>query len=163
MDAIARVLVAHEGKDVRRLHPQHGIWQIVWPGLIARSRRARIARVQTCRAEVLRELFSTGLPRFIRHPDPPKDYDVPGRWEPRGDDTWVAPSGFQPGDRASASWFALGCWVAYAAPRPADEPWPDVFRLSAEDVLQWTSAHGVRAAVGSFHDDDEWRVVVVPG
>jgi hypothetical protein len=158
--SIASLLAAQDGRDVRRLHPEHRVWQLTWPGVFARSRRARIAGLQTCRAEIARKLGSMGSPRFIDHPDPPADYDVPGHWECVGGQTWRIPAECAFEDRASAAWLALGCWVVYAAPDPVTEPWPDMFRLPPEELMQWIEARNVRAAIASFHDDDEWRIVV---
>jgi hypothetical protein len=159
MATILSVLSAYEGADVRRLHPQHGIWELVRPGFFARSRRARIARFEACRAEVLRELLAAGSTTFIEHQDPPSDGSVPGRWRSASERTWIVPSGFSAEERATALWLASGCWFFYEAPRAAGEPWPDVFRLPPETVIRWLAAHEVRAAVASFHDDAEWRVM----
>lgn len=94
MHPVATILVARECRDIRRLHPQNDVWQVVWSGLLSRSRRARMARVESCRADVLRELLSGGPLTFIQHEDAPKDYDVPGVWVSHGDKTWVVPPAF---------------------------------------------------------------------
>jgi hypothetical protein len=109
--------------------------------------------------ELLRALFASDAPSFVQHEDPPQEYEVPGSWHPQGDKTWAVPSGLELDDRAFLSWLSLGCWVAYSASRPV-LTWLDVFHVSPEEVMQWIRARGVLAAISSFHDDDEWRVIV---
>ena len=162
MLAITKVLVAHEGKDVRRVHPEHDVWHLSRPGLIARLRHARISSLEACRSELLRQLFAWDLPTFIYHPDTPADCEVPGHWHSQGDKTWTVPSGFTAENNATSSWLALGCWTAYVA-REAVGSWPDIFRRSPDDIILWARTHGVRAAIVSSHDDDEWRVVLAAG
>jgi hypothetical protein len=160
MDALTELLIAQDGRDVRRLHPGLGVWHLARPGLLARSRGPRIARLEACRREVLRGIFAPESDVFILHPDPPTDYDVPGRWGPVADQTWLVPDASALEGAAAAAWLALGCWVVYAAAHAVTEPWPDMFRLPPGKTDRWITAHRVGAAICSLHDDDEWRVVL---
>jgi hypothetical protein len=159
-DAIRDLLIAHEGQDVRRVHPGFDVWNLARPGLLASPRRDRLSRFEACRAALIRALLSTEPARFIQHPDPPGDYDVPGDWQPHSPHIWRVPDAFDPRDRTLAAWLALGSWVAYAAPRAIEDAWPDVFRQAPDVVLPWIRTHRVQAAICSFYDDDEWRVLL---
>jgi hypothetical protein len=160
MHPVAAVLVASEGEDVRRLDPASDVWHIAAPRLFAKSRSARVAQVEACRAATFSALISSMPQVFIQHEDPPDDYGIAGPWVASAAKTWAIPAGFAMDDPASAGWLALGCWTVYAARHPITEPWPDVFRIPPAAAMQWLKAHDAQAAICSWHDDDEWRVIV---
>src|SRR5262249_13455356 len=133
------------------------------PRLLARRRRQRQEGVQACRAEVLAAFLGAGAPAFLSHPEPPAEYDVAGDWQPAGPSTWGVPPGCDPQERAARGWVATPrAWCLYLASAPIDEPWPDVSRCGAAELLAWMQARSLRALVASFHDDVEWVVVFRP-
>jgi hypothetical protein len=159
MNAIVAALIEQEGEDIRRVRPGYDEWHLARPGLVASFQRGRIDRFEACRAEVFRAVLASELPVFIEHQDPPREYDVPGDSVSQDHDTWRVPPGFAVDEAASAAWLALGGWVIYTAPDAIHDSWPDVFRLSPDVLVEWIRTRGIRAAVCSFHDDDEWRVI----
>jgi hypothetical protein len=163
MDTIAAALIEHEGDDIRRVHPAFDVWQLARPGLVASFQRGRIDRLEACRAEVLRALLASESPIFIEHQDPPREYDVPGDWVSHDQNTWRVPPGFAFDEPASAAWLALGNWVVYTASHAIHDAWPDVFRTTPDILVDWIRSRRIRAAICSFYDDDEWRVIVAAG
>jgi hypothetical protein len=154
------ILCRWEGEDVRRRDPALLVWDLGQPGLFARHRRRRREAVAACRREVLTTLLCRAAPVFLMHPEPPKEYQVPGDWQPAGEATWLVPPDFDPNYAAGKRWLSLGDWTAYSAPGPAPGKWPDVFRCRAAELLAWMSAKSVRVLVESFHDDTDWVVAL---
>lgn len=159
MTDLRATLTENEGEDVRRLDPLHPIWEIRGPGLLARNKKDRLAKVVACRSAVWRALLSSGRHAFLRHHEPPGEYEVPGSWEPHGGNTWMLPAGFNPAERNTSSWLSLGEWMGYAAAAPLDET-PGLFAMAPERVVEWAVHHQVAVAIDSFSDDAEWRVFV---
>jgi len=77
-------------------------------------------------------------------------------------DCWRAPTGFDPGEAATQGWLALGGWIAYRAASPCCES-PDLFSMTPAQAVGWATENGIAAAIQSFHDDQDWRVVVGAG
>jgi hypothetical protein len=154
------VLCRWESGDIRRRDPALLVWDLGRPGPFARHRRQRREAVTVCRREVLTTLLGWGGPVFLRHPEPPKDYKIPGNWQPADEATWLVPPDFNPDDAGGKHWLSLGDWRFYSAPGPAQGKWPDVFRCRAADLLAWMSARSVRVLVESFHDDTDWVVAL---
>ena len=156
------ILRRSEGENIRRRDPALLVWDLRRPGLFARHRRQRREAVTACRQQLLTTLVVWDGPVFLMHPEPPKEYKVPGNWQPAGEATWLVPPDFNPGDAAGKHWLSLGDWSLYSAPGLVQGKWPDVFRCRAAELLDWMSGKSVRVLVESFHDDTDWVVAVRP-
>jgi hypothetical protein len=157
-ERIKEILRRWEGADIlRRRDPALPVWDLRRPGRFARQRRKAVA---ACRRELLTTLLGSGGLVFLRHPEPPEQYDIPGNWQPAGKATWLVPPDFNLDHPAVGYWlFHLGNWTFYRAPAPA-ENLPDAFRCSASELLAWMSARSVQALIDSFHDDTDWVVAL---
>jgi hypothetical protein len=82
-------------------------------------RRQRREAVAACRREVLTTLLGWGGPVFLMHPEPPKEYKIPGNWQPADEATGLVPPDFNPDDAGGKHWLSLGDWRFYSAPGPA--------------------------------------------
>jgi hypothetical protein len=154
------VLSRYQGKDIRPRDCSQFVWEIAWPRLFTPNRRQRQKAVVACRQELLNFLVSGVGPVFVVH-EPPQEYDVPGNWQLAGEATWIVPSDLNLDHPAIKHWlFAIGNWRIYSAPRPIDGGWPDAFRCSVADLLDWMAAKSVRALIESFHDDTDWVVAL---
>jgi hypothetical protein len=158
-EQLSEILSRWQSEDVRRRDGSLPVWDIGRPGLFARHRRRRQEVVAACRRELLTTLLRSDAVIYLMHHEPPREYDVPGSWQPAGTATWLVPPGFDLGDPVVMHWLALGDWRFYSAPGPA-EGGPDVFRSSAAGLMAWMSGKRVRALIESFHDDTEWVVAL---
>jgi hypothetical protein len=149
-----------ESADIRRRDPALPVWDLGRPGLFARHRRQRREAVAACRQEVLATLLRWSGLVFLMHPEPPKEYKVPGNWRHAGEATWLVPPDFDPEEAGGKLWLSLGDWRFYSGPESVQGMWPDVFRCHAAQLLAWMSARPVRVLVESFHDDTDWVVAL---
>jgi hypothetical protein len=158
-EQLDEILSRWQGRDIRRREGSLAVWDLGRPGLFARHRRPRRQAVAACRRELLAALLTSERPLFLLSPEPPGAYEVPGRWQPAGQATWLVPADFNPELPAVKRWlFDLGDWRLYRAARPAAARSPDVFRCSAGELLAWMRAQAVQALIESFHDDTDWVV-----
>jgi hypothetical protein len=154
------ILSCFRSADVRPRDDSLPVWDVGRPGLFARQRRHRRQTVAECRRQLLSAVLGGDGPIFLTH-EPPRDYEVPGDWQPAGEATWLVPRDFDPDHPAAAYWlFVIGNWNLYRAPAPPEGRWPDAFRCGAAELLEWMRAKSVQALIESFHDDTDWTVAL---
>jgi hypothetical protein len=154
------ILSRWQGEDIRRRDPDLAVWDLGWPGLLARHRRQRREAFAACRRDLLTTLMGSSGPAFLMHSEPPAEYEIPGDWQPKGEATWLVPPDFNPDDPVGSHWLSLGAWRLYSAPGPAEGKWPNVFRCRAAELLDWMNGKSVCALIESFHDDTDWVVAL---
>src|SRR5262245_37040261 len=104
--------------NIRRRDGSLPVWDVGWPGFLARQRRQRREAVAACRRELLGALLRGPGPMFLMH-EPPAEHGVPGDWQAASEATWIVPPDFDLNHPAVAYWlFALGDWRCYKAPTP---------------------------------------------
>jgi hypothetical protein len=160
--AITSALSTLGSDAVRSIQAEYILWDLREPRLLSRRRRERMAGIEAARLAIWNALLSGKKRVLIMHPESPVEYEVPGAWILEGDRTWVTPRGFDPSEPATRSWLSVGGWVAYTAPK-AIRSWPDIFRITVPEACEWAARHAIEAAISSYLDDAEWRVVVGPG
>src|SRR5713226_2449091 len=102
---INEILYRCQSGDIRQRDRIHEVWDVGSPGLFAfRRRRQRCEAVARCRRELLATLLHSGESIFLRHPEAPRDNEVPGNWQPAGEATWLVPSDFNVDDSAVKHW-----------------------------------------------------------
>ncbi|HEV3235470.1 MAG TPA: hypothetical protein VGZ25_00680, partial [Gemmataceae bacterium] len=121
---MSKILTQWQGKDIRPRDASLPVWDIGRPGLFARHRRQRREVVAACRQKLLTTLLRSDGPVFLMSSEPPKEYDVPGIWQPAGKATWLIPGDFNLDHLAVKHWlFTLGDWSFYSAPAPVERNW----------------------------------------
>jgi hypothetical protein len=154
-----KILSRWQNRDIRRREGSLPVWDLGGPGLFARHRRQRREAVAVCRRELLAAMLGSERPLFLVTGGPPGEYEVPGRWQPAGEATWLVPVDFNPDHPAVKTLlFVLGDWRLYRAAGPAEVTAPDAFRCRAAELLAWMRAQAVQALIESFHDDTDWVV-----
>ncbi len=151
------ILCRWQNQDIRRRESSLPVWDVGWPGLFARHRRQRREAITGCRRELLSCLLACQERVFLMH-EPPRDWEVPGEWQPASELTWLVPLEFKLEHPAIKYWLSIGNWTFYSAPAPAEGNWPDPSRCGAADLLAWMSSRSVHALIDSFHDDASWVV-----
>ena len=154
------ILCRWQNDDIGRREGSLPVWDVSCPGLFAR--RQRREAITLCRRELMTSLLGCQEPIFLIH-EAPRDYGVPGNWQPASEGTWLTPSDFNLDDQAVQSWLSVGNWTFYSAPAPAEENWPDPARCRAVDLLAWMRTKRVWALIDSFHDDISWVVAFETG
>jgi hypothetical protein len=156
---MVEIFSRYRSEDIRRRDDSLSVWDIGRPGLFARHRRHRREVVAACRQELLTRLIRSDRPVFLMTQAPPREYEVPGNWQPAAKATWLVPGDLNLDHPIVKHWlFTLGDWRLYSAPGPAQSKWPDAFRCSAAELVAWMSAQAVAALIESFHDDTDWVV-----
>jgi len=154
-DQMNQILLRRQSDDICPRESSLPVWDIKWPGILARYRRHRKESVAACRRELLSSLLSSQDPVFLIH-EPPRDYGVPGEWQAASEATWLVPANFNVDQPAAQSWLSMGNWTFYTAQNPAERDWPDP--SSALALLVWMKTNSVKALIDSFHDDVSWVV-----
>jgi hypothetical protein len=155
--ALVATLEAAEGTDIVRPDPALAVWDIRAPPLFTRGRADRWKRVRQCRAALF-QCFKTLSPRHIQHQDAPGDFEVPGEWRRTAAGAWACPDTFNPDERATASWLALGGWTLCLGQMGHNAYWIDLLRSTGAACVNWMQVVRVSLFIASELDDVEWRV-----
>jgi hypothetical protein len=161
-EKINDILCRWQNDDIRRREGFFSVWDVGWPGLFTRHRRQRREAITLCRRELMSSILGSQETIYLIH-EAPRDWGVPGNWQPASQATWLVPPDFNPDNPAVQSWLSVGNWTFYSAPAPVEGNWPDPSRCRAADLLAWMRTKSVWALIDSFHDDTSWVVAFETG
>ena len=151
-------LVAHEldRMGYPRREPRSPLWDLK-PASGWRPKAAKQHGENQTR--ILEQILSIEREAYLIFSEDPVDHEIQGDWRKIAHAHWRIPLGL---DAAylRESFLHYGNWRLYVAPEPVSSPFPDLFRGSAGEIIQFIRRHNIRLAIDSFHDDLEWAIAL---
>lgn len=155
MDEVRRLVDCWPASGCTRPEPRQAVWYLKATG----GRGDDVDSCHQCKVEFLSRMRGRGA--YLHHPDDPRSWGLTGEWRTVAPLVWEFPRSLDFRDPRTDRWlFTLGNWTLFVGEAGDVGTWPDLFRASAKDVLEWMRSVGVRVLVSSFPDDTEWLLAV---
>ena len=155
MDA-QTLLREFEAQNIKRLSPDYEVWELQesgWPF------DTKAKHIQGLKEQTLKLALSLEKQSYLDYSENPQDDGVPGNWEKTENGLWVVPKANDILE-SFIKFLYLGNWSLYVGNRLLESKnFPNVFSSEPEQIINFVDANKLDMLVGSFHDDNPWRIV----